>query len=685
MLPNDTSTELLGAPGWVLLWLVAILAFGIFGFRLRHLVRILKRARPEDRFDRKGARLRHVLVNVFGQRRLLDEPFGVPHFFIFWAFVFFVTSFFWNLVRGLVPALPVPYADEIPVISFLMEILGSLAVVGLAVAALRRYVFTPRSLERTADASLLLVLIAAVLLTFLAGQGFRAVAEGHALAGSPIGAWLGRAATRLGLEPEAGAQAFVAVWWLHMVTALGFLAYLPHSKNMHLLASPFGVYFASLQPGAMPAASEGAARPEQFTWRQLYSALACAECERCNRVCPAFQSGYPLSPKTLILHLREHVLSKRGNGHRADASPTLEGAMTTATTSEGPQLLEGRVAPDEVWACTTCLACMRRCPVFNEHLPLVVEMRRHLVSEGALEDEMQDALMHLTRYGNSFGMSPRGRARWTRDLDFKIKDARKEPVEYLWFVGDYASFDPRVQPITRAVARILHDARLDFGILHEAELNSGADARRLGEEGLFEMLQEKNLKALEDAQFNNIVTTDPHTYQALKNEYAGLVGNRGVRVLHYTELLDELLRLGRLSIREPLQARATYHDPCYLGRYNGIYEPPRRVLTRIGLRLLEMPRNRDNALCCGAGGGRIWMEDTAGVQERPVQSRLREAAALPNVGILALSCPKDFVTFQDALKTTDLEGVLDVRDVAELVQDAIGLSERSGSHAEAQA
>jgi Fe-S oxidoreductase len=315
---------------------------------------------------------------------------------------------------------------------------------------------------------------------------------------------------------------------------------------------------------------------------------------------------------------------------------------------------------------------MENCPVFNEHIPLIVEMRRQLMIRGEVSPGVQDMLTGLTRYGNSFGQSPRQRAKWARDLGFDVKDARREPVEYLWFVGDYASFDPRVQEITRAVARVFHRADLDFGILAEGEQNAGNDVRRLGEEGLFEMLREKNLAALGSSQHRAIVTTDPHTYHALKHEY-GLDG----RVVHYTEVLEGLIASGRLPIVPDGGARVTYHDPCYLGRYGGIYEPPRRVLGALGLKVTEMPRHGAAAYCCGAGGGRIWMEDAPGGGERPAESRVREAAGLAGVATMVVACPKDLVMFRDALKTTGLEGALAVRDIVELVEDAIGATQRS--------
>jgi Fe-S oxidoreductase len=312
---------------------------------------------------------------------------------------------------------------------------------------------------------------------------------------------------------------------------------------------------------------------------------------------------------------------------------------------------------------------MTRCAVWNEQIPIIVTLRRHLVSQGAVERTVQDMLANLTRYGNSFGKSDRMRARWVQSSGLKIKDARKEPVEYLWFVGDYASYDPRCEDVTKKTAKIFTQAGLDFGLLYEAERNAGNDVRRVGEEGLFEMLKEKNLQAFAKAQYRAIVTTDPHTFNTLKNEYPA--NGHPVPVKHYTEVLDELLQAGRLPLKKKLTGRVTYHDPCYLGRYNGIYDPPRRVLRALGLEVVEMPRTRDRSYCCGAGGGRIWMEDKEKIPERPAESRIREAAALGDVPTFVVSCPKDIAMFRDAVKTTGTEGKIAVRDIAELVTDAM--------------
>ncbi len=632
-MPDPTASTSLLIPGVAWLWAFTAIAVVLFGTRVYRLVRALARGRPERRLDRLPARARSVVVNVLAQRRMFDNPgVGLAHLVIFWTFLFYATSFAWNLVRGLVPALPIPYSDEVAWFTIPMVVLSLATVVALAGAAIRRFVVRPARLTQSGDAAFILALIALLVVTFLVGQ----------VAAAGLG----------GLSSSAAETLYTAMWWIHMVAVLGFLAYLPYSKHLHLLASPFNVFTGSLDRSAMPPPSEGAAHLEQFTWRQLLNGLSCAECGRCDRSCPAFAMGGAMSPQDLVHGVKLMVIgAASGDGH---------GSLVDA------------VGADAVWACTTCGACMARCPVLNEHVPLVVQMRRHLIGEGAVGQGVGDMLMGMTRYGNSFGQSPRTRPKWTRDLELEVKDARREPVEYLWFVGDYASFDPRVQEVTRTAARVFAAAGLDFGILYDGEQNAGNDVRRLGEEGLFEMLRDKNLAALESSEFRTIVTTDPHTYHVLKNEY-GLDGT----VKHYTEVLDGLISSGSLPVARNGGARVTYHDPCYLGRYGGVYEAPRHVLGALGMNVVEMPRNRSAAYCCGAGGGRIWMEDAAREGERPAESRVREAAGLAGVTTLVCACPKDLVMFRDAVKTTGLEGTLGVRDIVELVEDAMGVTSRS--------
>jgi Fe-S oxidoreductase len=287
-----------------------------------------------------------------------------------------------------------------------------------------------------------------------------------------------------------------------------------------------------------------------------------------------------------------------------------------------------------------------------------------------MDRSFQEALKSLNRYGNAFGAAPQLRPKWTEQLKFSIKDARQEPVQYLWFVGDYASYDPRVADATCATARVFRKVGLDFGILYEGECNSGNDARLAGEERLFETLRDKNLRSFAKAHFDEVVTTDPHSYHVLKHEYRATNGARPVR--HHTQLLREMILSGELPLRRKLGMTVTYHDPCYLGRYNAIFNAPRHVMAALGLDLVEMPQNRTYAYCCGAAGGRIWMENQPAIKERPALTRVREAASLKGVRTLVVVCPKDLVMFRDAIRTTGLEDRLEVKELSELVEQAMG-------------
>ncbi len=688
-----TQITILGLPGAVWLALAAAICVALFVHRMIFLVRVLIRGSPEYRLNDIPLRIGVFLREVLGQERLLkgESIINWAHPLIFWGFCLFVIASALMFVGGiLAPWVHVPQVESIPVLGTLVDLFAVLVLVALAASSFRRYVLRPPGLQRTMDATLVVMLIAGLMITFLLaeiGGMFKeqlAAEAGQATEGwlatqtwLPAASLLGKLMLAAGISREAAVSVGVAAWWGHAAILLFFLVYLPYSKHMHLLWAPVAVLFAELpRRGTLPPATalgEESTPLRQFTWRQLLSAYACAECGRCDRVCPALQSGADLSPREIIAHLKHFVLEE---GKRA---------VKGQPRSEGRKRLVGEEIPAEtLWACATCYACMEQCPVRNEHVPIVVQMRRQLINEGSIDASLQEALTSLQRYGNSLGQSPRKRAEWAKRLEFPIKDARKEPVDWLWFVGDYASYDPRCQAVTQTTARVLHLARVDFGILMDKEQNAGNDVRRTGEEGLFELLREKNAQVFEGVSFQQVFTTDPHTYHSLKNDYT-VSGNQqevpcrplqGKRIVHYSELLEELLREGKLTVRRRLDHVVTFHDPCYLGRYNGVYEAPRSVLRALGVTVVEMPRNRENSFCCGAGGGRIWMKDApaGGGHERPAESRVREAMSLPGVQYLVVACPKDLAMFQDAIKTVGAEDRLKVVDLAELVWEAVAES-----------
>ena len=483
---------------------------------------------------------------------------------------------------------------------------------------------------------------------------------------SPVGWVLAQIFLGLGMDEAAAAAVRRANWWIHGVAALAFIAAIPWTKAKHIIAvlgslsTRDALALRRLPKPALAGDAEDA-EPDvgigsigQFSWKDLLNLDACTKCGRCHEACPATASGAPLSPRDLILDLRSHAA-------RSAFRPGANGAA----------LIGDVIEAETLWACRSCGACMEICPVGIEHPPMIVQMRRQLVEEGAMEQQLRDTLDMIANRGNSFGESPRSRGGWTAALEFPVKDIRAEPAEHLWFVGDYASYDPRNQDVSRTVAGLFRAAGLDFGLLYESERTAGNDVRRVGEEGLFESLAEHNLAAMGAAeQFGAIMTTDPHTYNTIRNEYPDFGEVAPIR--HYTGVLAELLESGRLTVVKPLGKRVTLHDPCHLGRLNGHYDEPRRVLELIGCELIDMPRCRDNSFCCGAGGGRIWMPDPVG-KERPAENRMHEAASLGNLDSFVVCCPKDMTMFEDARKTSGHEGDFVVQDLAELVAEAIDL------------
>ncbi len=592
-----------------------------------------------------------------------------------------------------------------------LDVLGVVLILGLGMAAYRRYLVRPKRLQATRtgvslwDGFPLLSMLLLIAVTGFIVEGLR-IAEGFhieaqvaaadgleakirvldemglrhrlhlgserrdaqlsriawggpvfpAAVWAPVGYRLAEAFAPLPLDSIR--LLHQCIWWLHGLLAFGLIVCIPLTKAFHLIASPANILLrGSAPPGQLSVVMESGIRTvRDLTWRQLLQVDACTGCGKCQEVCPGYNSGFPLSPRNLVQAVDSQLLrtSAKANGE----TPTLHGSL---------------IRPEELWSCCACRACEETCPVFVQHPRLIVDLRRHLVDQGQVDEGLQDALMNFQRYGNSFGQSPRKRPDWTKPLEFKLKDARREEVEYLWFLGDYAAFHPSSMRVSRMVAQIFQTAGLDFGVLGDSEQSAGNDARRIGEEGLFEMLVDKNMKAMNKARFARIVTTDPHTYHTLKHEY----GRFGLDkpVLHYTELLDGLLQSGRLRLKHHLPTCGVYHDPCYLGRYNGIYDAPRRIIDALGLKRLELPRSRENSFCCGAGGGRIWMKDRPDTEARPADLRIKEVLELDGVTDLVVACPKDLVMFQDAVKTVGAQRRLSVVDVGELVYEAMGISQ----------
>ncbi len=677
-----------------ILWAIGLLVFaGIIAYRSRLLVA----ARPAARFDHVPQRLRRTAVYGLGQKKFLtgEQPAGIMHALIFWGFVVLMIQVVILFGRAFAASWQIPgFGPDQPLgppFFVARDVLEATVIVGVSYMLYRRLiVHTPRLFairgaeQRYREAPhwesiLILVFILFVMvggLLYDAGHLAAYNIHGNERDFAPLSALV---ATGLGGLSRGSARTVSEVgWWLHCVTILIFLNLLPLSKHFHIITALPNVFFGKLPPAdvarplavtQVPAAPVAALAPPpqglvgiasmgDLSWKQVLDSFTCTECGRCTAVCPATASGAPLAPRQLILDIRDR-LYQHPEEQKHDGS---DGAA--------PPLISDEV----LWSCTTCMACVEACPVGIEHVPTIIDMRRNLVDEGRMDPLLQQTLENYGKQGNSYGKSSRMRARWAKGLEFTIPDARKEPVQYVWFVGDFASFDERVQAASRSVAQILHDAGVSFGLLYEGERNAGNDVRRVGEEGLFEMLVEHNMGVLAGVQFEAIFTTDPHSLNTLRNEYPQYGLDKPV--YHYTELLADLVSRDVISLQTPLTGtRVTYHDPCYLARYNKITEAPRKLIEATGAELVEMPRHGSNTFCCGAGGGRIWMADDGDGEERPSVQRIREAQTLGQLDYFLVSCPKDLAMYSDAVKTVGAD--FEVAELTSLVQRALGQAEPS--------
>ena len=649
-----------GSPN-ILVYSVMFLAGAVLIFRFIMQARIWwKVGRPEARWNKLHLRIWNVIKYAIVQTRVLRQRYpGVMHIALAWSFFIFflgtalatINTHFFKFLTG-------------SVFSFYkltLDVFTVIFLVGAILAIYRRYVTKPDRLTYQPQFTWTLILLVLIVLGGITTESLRlAVEQPVNMAWSPFGWLLAQGFLATGASDAALTNLHLIIWLVHLFLAAITLVILPVGSLLHVLTGPLNIFFAELDRpiGSLPPTPTDQAgipiyvsKLSELTWKQILNGEACTECGRCQDVCPAYGAGYPLNPKEMILGISEVLKDAKSHQNGYDLS-----------------LLENsKLSKEVLWSCTTCAACITECPVLIEHIDTIVEIRRHLVIEGLIDTELQDALTNLGRYGNSFGQSPRKRAQWTEDIEPPIKDATREPVEYLWFVGDYASYNPSVAELTVKTAKIFQKAGIDFGVMYKGENHSGNDVRRVGEEGLFERMDAQDRGGRRCRQYQSIITTDPHTYNTLVNEYPFAEPQI---ILHYSELLLMLIKEGKLELNNPLNIRATYHDPCYLGRYNGIYNDPRQVIRATGCDLVEMPRSRDLALCCGAGGGRIWMEEGK-VDERPSENRIQEAAALDGVQYFVIACPKDYTMYQDAVKTTGYENDLFVKDLIDLVAEAM--------------
>ncbi|WP_391119907.1 (Fe-S)-binding protein [Psychrobacillus sp. L3] len=691
---------------WVLFVAVTLYAIGLFAYLLKTRYAYIKLGKKVEFEDNVKERLRKIWVYVFGQKKLLkDKKSGAIHVMFFYGFLlvqFGAIDFIW---KGLAPGSHLPLGQVYSAFTFFQEIVTLIILIAVVWAFYRRYIEKLVRLKRGWKNGLVLIFIGGLMVSVLVGNGMGMIWHGHDAAWTePIASSI---STIFGfIPPTAAAVVFYVMWWAHLLFLLTFLVYVPQSKHFHLITGPVNVYFhrldnvGKLRPINFEEAEDeeadeeempsfGVGRIQDFTQAQMIDLYACVECGRCTNMCPATGTGKMLSPMDLIVKLRDHLtltgavetktkpwvpaLAFQGTkGNQLAMAAGAEGAIIEDIYS--PSLIGDVITEEEIWACTTCRNCEDQCPVMNEHVDKIIDLRRYLVmTEGKMDPDAQRAMTNIERQGNPWGLNRKEKENW-RDArpDVHIPTVKEvskagEEFEYLFWVGSMGSFDNRSQKIALAFAHLMNEAGVKFAILGNKEKNSGDTPRRLGNEFLFQELAANNISEFEKAGVTKIVTIDPHAYNIFKNEYSDF-GWSG-EVLHHTEMLYDLVQAGRLKAQYAVEETITFHDSCYLGRYNDVYDAPREVLKAIpGVKLVEMDRNRETGMCCGAGGGLMWMEEHVGNRVNVART---EQALEVNPTIISSGCPYCLTMLSDGTKAKEVEETVGTYDIAELLEKSV--------------
>ncbi|MGD8465564.1 MAG: (Fe-S)-binding protein [Anaerolineae bacterium] len=676
--------DLWNLPEWMypIHWALVIVCGVLVVYGLWRRVRLWRMGQAMVRTDQINKRLGSLLLYALGQRRILSQAYpGLMHGLIFYGFVaFFIAT---SLVGiQLDTGLRILQGDFYLYFELIVNAFALLFLAGLGLAAFRRYVQQPDRLNIRRDDALILGTLTFIALSGLSLEVMRLRGQQPAWA---HWSWLGNAIAGLfGPLPDQPPAVYPYIWWAHQLATFGLIASLPYTKFLHIVTSPTNIFFRRLDaPGAIPQIEDieetedvlGVGAIEQFTWKQLLDGDACTECGRCQDACPAYAASQPLSPKTLIMDIRDRMGEYPGALWKwqepvVDKLPWLRTVALGRRDTAERELVGDVILDETLWSCTTCRACEQDCPVMIEQVRTIVDMRRYLaLEEGRLPDTLVQALRSTERQGNPWGQPRHQRAAWAADLDVPIL-ADVEQTDVLFWVGCAGSYDPRNQRVSQAMVRIMRAAGVDFAILGEEETCNAEWARRAGEEYLYQLQAEENIETLKQYQFRRIVTACPHCYNTLRNEYPQFGGHWDV--VHHSQYLEELLAAGRLAPTARWTGETvTYHDSCYLGRYNQVYDAPRRVLQSLaGLQLTELPRSRARGFCCGGGGAGMWMEHEAG--QRINDLRMQEIRAQdPNLATVA--CPFCLIMLEEASSGQDSDEAPILRDIAEVIADSLSL------------
>jgi Fe-S oxidoreductase len=632
--------------------------------------RLVALGKPDNRFKEIGRRIWNMLYYPFSQRCTISRNyrFGVNHALLFWSFMLLLIANTEFLLHGLAPN--VISLSKLPggayhALAMIFDIVSVLVLVAIVAAVARRFLFPPKFIEaRSRDAFVILGLIATLMIAFFFTHGGE-IAQGVEEAASymPISNFIGT--TILGGASQGAAETVADVfWWIHAIVLLAFLNYLPYSKHMHILTSIPNCFFRSIDKVITQPREEfkkgnvyGADRVDQLTWKDLFDSYSCTECGRCSDNCPAYNTGKALQPRLLIHDLKVNLLT---NG------PLLVNNNEPVLPLIGDHH-DGSVSEEVLWDCTTCGACMEVCPVFIEHVPKIVNMRRHLVQmESKFPHELHNFFENIEGRSNPWGIAPEKRASWMEEAGAQLYEAGK--TEYLLYVGCAGSLDSRSKQVTLATAKVLNAAGVSWGVLGKDELCCGDSLRRLGNEFVFEDMAKKNVALFKERGIKKIITQCPHCYSTLKNDYRQF--DADIEVVHHTEFINSLIEQGKLNLNGgSALGKVIFHDSCYLGRYNSIYDQPRKAVASVtGQAPVEMDRNRQRAFCCGGGGGRMWLEENKG--DRIYVARTEQALE-KEPDTICTCCPYCMTMFEDGLKDKKSEDKVKVMDLSEIVASAL--------------
>jgi len=641
-------------------------------------------------------RINAVLVNVLGQRKLFkDKKSGFMHLILFYTFFIIQLGLIELIIKGFVRGFEFPFGEAHKYFTFMQEWATFAMLCAVLFAFYRRYIEKLNRLQLKRDKKAAFVIIALTTLTasVLLTLGFEIVMLGHEpnFVYEPFSSIV--ATVFSGISVTAAKVLFYIFWWVHMITVFTFMVFMPQSKQAHELFAMFNVFFKKVGPvGRLRSINFedetieefGVGKIEDFTQQQLIDLYACAECGRCTNMCPASGTGKTLSPMNLIVKMRDHLTEK--GAAITSRSPWMPAMALSGMTAN--QIAAGNGAPaenligdvitaEEIWACTTCRNCEDQCPVMNEHVDKIIDLRRYLVmTQGEMPGEISRYMQNIERQSNPWGLNRNNRVKWREGMEDIVQTVEeKEEFDILLWVGSMGSYDMRSQKIMKSFANIMHEAGMNFAILGNEEVNSGDTARRLGNEYLFQELCMQNIETFKNYNVKKIVTIDPHTYNSFKNEYPEF--GLEAEVYHHTEIIWQLLEEKRIVPEKEVHEEIAYHDSCYIGRYNNIFDIPRNILKSIpGVRVLEMERNKQNALCCGAGGGMMWVEEKQG--KRINVERSEQALSL-NPTTIGSNCPYCLTMMTDGIKVAEKEDEVNALDIAEIVEKSLNLRRSSDS------